>query len=392
MSRKIKVLLIDDDEKVHEIVRQTLPEEDFDLRMEKETLPGLREVLRFRPDLILLDYILPEISGMDALRELKGHALTKDMPVIIMSSANNPEIIEGFYHLGAIDYINKPIVPRILREKIRSIIGNLKIIERGVNEEIRTHLVGLFGVKGGVGTSTIAANVALFLAQSSADENRKVLLIDNNCYYSSAKFFFDIKKGDSLYSLLEENPFDLDEDYIFQRLTQVTENFYVLPSIEKMGQFELVHEEEFSAVMHILSTHFDYILIDMDHSFSESNLFIFEHAENVILVTNTTIHSLQNLHDTIATLTRVGIDKNKLAFILNEVDRGDKINVDDLVKFIGIICLSGLRKYPEKYLAAEENRIPVSAIPRSPVALEYKKLVESIIQMSPSVITTGVST
>jgi pilus assembly protein CpaE len=322
---------------------------------------------------------------MDALREMKSHSLTKDIPVIVMSTANNPEIIEGFYQLGAIDFINKPIVPRILREKIRSIIGNLKILERTANQDFNTHLIGLFGVKGGVGTSTIAANTALSLAQSIADENKKVLLIDNHCYYSSTKFFFDVKKSDCLYQLLEENPFDLDEDFLFQRLTQVNDNLYVMPSIEKMGQFELVQEEEFSAVMHVLSTHFDYILVDMDHSFSESNMFIFEYAETCVLITNTSIHSLQNLHDTISTLSRIGIDKNKLFFILNQVERNEKMNVDELVKYIGVVCLGTFRKYPEKYLAAEENRVPVAALPRSPVAPEYNKLVQAIIEMSPAV-------
>jgi MinD-like ATPase involved in chromosome partitioning or flagellar assembly/CheY-like chemotaxis protein len=384
MSRKIKVLAIDDDEKVLDIVRQTLTEDEFELRLETETRDGMREVLRFRPDLILLDYILPEISGMDALREMKEHNLTKDIPVIIMSTSNDPNVIEGFYQLGAIDFINKPIVPRILREKIRSIIGNLKIIERGIREEIDTQFIGFFGVKGGVGASTVAANTALFLAQSIADEGKRVLLMDNNCYYSSVRFFFDVKKADCLYHLLEENPFDLDEEFLFNRFTQVTDNLFVMPSIERMGQFELVREEEFAAVMYIISAHFDYILVDMDHSFSESNLFIMENASSILLITNTNMHSLQNLNNTVGTLKRIGIDRDKLALILNGVERGDKIDEEELMRFVGVVCLASFRSYPEKYEAAEESRIPVVALPRSPAAPEYKKFVQAIIEMTPA--------
>ena len=165
MGRKLRILLIEDDEKIHKLVREALPEDEFELRMAVETRAGLHEVLRFSPDLILLDYILPEISGMDAIRELKSHQLSKNIPVVVISTGGNQNVIESFYKLGAIDFINKPLIPRILREKIRSLSSNMRLLQQGT-ARANGNIIGFFGVKGGVGTSTVATNSALLLATS----------------------------------------------------------------------------------------------------------------------------------------------------------------------------------------------------------------------------------
>jgi pilus assembly protein CpaE len=381
MARKLRVLLIDDDEEVYKIVRGTLTADEFITRAERDTRTGLREVLRFYPDLILLDYILPEVSGLDALKELKSHHLTKEIPVVVLSTASSHDVVESFYQLGAIDFINKPIIPRILREKIRSLAGNLHLIERSP-QPVAGHLIGFLGVKGGTGTSTVAVNTAILLAKAVADEGQRVLLLDTNGFNSSIRYTFDVKEGASLFNLLNEHPFDLDEDYLLSTLTQVTESFYLLPSAEKMGQFEMVREDDFSVLMYILSNYFDYIIVDMDRSFSDANLFILENADSVMLVTNTTRPSLQNLHETVETLRRIGIEKSKLALVLNGFERGEKINGEELRRFVGVPCLGTFRNYPDKYMAAEESRLPATAVPRSPAIAEYNSFVKTILDMS----------
>ncbi len=381
MDRKLRVLVIDDDEEVQRTIRDTLPKEEFELKGELEIYAGLREVLRFNPDLLILDYILPEQSGMDALKELKSHHLTKDLPVLVLSSAGNPGVIESFYQLGAMDFISKPIVPRILREKIRSLAENMHLKERP-RRHATGEIIGFLGVKGGVGTSTVAANTALLLAQEIASDGKKVLLVDTSSFYSSLKSMFEIKDGRSMFTLIQEHPFDLDKDYLFQRLTQVTDNFYLLPSVEKMGQFETVREEDFSVVMYILANHFDYIFIDMDRSFSDANLFILENADSIMLVTNTTRPSLQNLHDTVETFMRIGIDRGKLGLVLNGFERGEKIKGEELLRFVGVASLVTFKSLPEKYRPAEESRIPAAAVPRSPVTAEYRSFVETILEIS----------
>jgi len=385
MDRKLKILLIDDDEKIHEVVRDTLPDDEFELETALESREGLHEVLRFSPDLILLDYILPEISGMDALRELKSHKLTKKIPVLVLSSAGNQDIVESFYQLGAIDFIDKPIIPRILREKIRSLSTNMDLLQRNINRA-GGNIVGFFGAKGGVGTSTVATNSGLLLSKMADDEERTVLLMDVDKFSSSLRYSFDVRSGATLFDLMQEHPFDLDGEYMLQSLTSVSDNLSVMPSSNKLGQLEQGNVDDFAVVMQIVTTCFDHVIVDMDNSFSDINLWLFEHAANIMIVTTTARSSLQNLHGTVETLLRIGIDRNKLGLVLNRFDPRDKINEDELLKFVGIPCLGTFRNHPEKYIEAEENSIPIAALTRSPATAEYKKFAEVLIDLAPSAV------
>lgn len=382
MGRKLRILLIEDDEKIHKLVREALPEDEFELRMAVETRAGLHEVLRFSPDLILLDYILPEISGMDAIRELKSHQLSKNIPVVVISSGGNQNVIESFYQLGAIDFISKPLIPRILREKIRSLSSNMRLLQQG-SARANGNIIGLFGVKGGVGTSTVATNSALLLAKAVEEEGRSVLLMDASKFSSPIRYFFEVRESTSLCNLMREHPFDLDRDYLYEVLINVSDNLFLLPSAEKLGHLELGQVEDFAVVMHILASAFDYIIVDMDMSFSDSNLWLFENAGTLLLVTNTTRSSLQNLHDTVETLLRIGIDRGKLGLVLNGYDRGERVNEEELMRFVGIPCLGSFRGYPEKYHDAEESRMPVVAVTRSPAIAEYKEFVDTLLDLSP---------
>ena len=382
MGRKLRILLIEDDEKIHKLVREALPEDEFELRMALETRAGLHEVLRFSPDLILLDYILPEISGMDAIRELKSHQLSKNIPVVVISSGGNQNVIESFYQLGAIDFINKPLIPRILREKIRSLSTNMRLLQRST-ARANGNIIGFFGVKGGVGTSTVATNSALFLAKAVEEDGSSVLLMDASKFSSPIRHFFEVNEGTSLCNLMREHPFDLDRDYLYEVLISVSDNLFLLPSAEKLGHLELGQVEDFAVVMHILASAFDYIIVDMDMSLSDSNLWLFENAGTLLLVTNTTRSSLQNLHDTVETLLRIGIDRSKLGLVLNGYDRGEKVDEEELMKFVGVPCLGSFRSYPDKYHDAEESRMPVVAVTRSPAIAEYKKFVDTLLDLSP---------
>ena len=381
MDRKLRVLLIDDDEKIHEVVRETLLDEEFELRTALESREGLQEVLRFNPDLILLDYILPEISGMDALRELKAHRLTKNIPVVIMSSAGNPDIIESFYQLGAIDFIDKPITPRILREKIRSLSTNMNLLQRSINGA-SGNIIGFFGVKGGVGASTVATNSGLLLSKMADEEKRNVLLMDVSKFASSLRFLFDVKGGATLFDLMQEHPFDLDVDYMLKSLMHVSDSLSVMPSSDRLGQLEQGNVDDFAVVMQVVTNCYDLVIVDMDNSFSDTNLWLFEHAANIMIVTSTSRSSLQNLHGTVETLLRIGIDQNKLGLVLNRFDPRDKITKDELLKFVGVPCLGTFRNHPEKYREAEENNILIATLTRSPATAEYKKFVEVLIDLA----------
>lgn len=107
-DKKNTILIVDDDANIINLLAKRLTQEGFDVLSTKDGKSGIEIASSKIPDIILLDLLMPEISGKDVLRELKNNPDTAGIPVIIVSAvADTEDKIDGL-SLGANDYIVKP--------------------------------------------------------------------------------------------------------------------------------------------------------------------------------------------------------------------------------------------------------------------------------------------
>lgn len=104
---KQRIVLIEDDEFLSEVLYSELTEAGFEVFAAFDGKEGLKQVKEKKPDLVLLDLILPEKSGFEVLEELKKSPETEKIPVIILSLLGEDEDIKRGLKLGALDYIVK---------------------------------------------------------------------------------------------------------------------------------------------------------------------------------------------------------------------------------------------------------------------------------------------
>jgi DNA-binding response OmpR family regulator len=105
--KKQKILMIDEDPFLRKIYRNKFLKSGFEFIEATNGVEGLSKVLSEKPDLILLDIILPRKNGFDVLIELKKNPATKDIPVIILSNLGQETDIKRGLSLGAQDYLVK---------------------------------------------------------------------------------------------------------------------------------------------------------------------------------------------------------------------------------------------------------------------------------------------
>ena len=119
---KITILAVDDVALNLLLVKKILQRYNFRIRTADSGVKALEEVAAEKPDLILLDILMPGIDGFEVLSRLKADWNTKDIPVIILSALNSNKDIVRAYEMGAKDYITKPI---IMEKLINSVARNL---------------------------------------------------------------------------------------------------------------------------------------------------------------------------------------------------------------------------------------------------------------------------
>jgi len=118
------ILIIEDDKFLRELIIQKLLKENFEVSEAIDGEEGIKKIKEEKPDLILLDLILPGIDGFEVLSRMKEDPALASIPVIILSNLGQKEDVERGLKLGAVDYLIKAhFTPGEIIEKIKT---NLK--------------------------------------------------------------------------------------------------------------------------------------------------------------------------------------------------------------------------------------------------------------------------
>ncbi|MGH7732086.1 MAG: response regulator [Candidatus Eiseniibacteriota bacterium] len=116
------VMVIEDEKEIRELIRYNLERAGFRVHMISDGEEAIRQVFASRPDLVVLDLMLPGRSGLEVLREIREEPTTRDLPVLVLTarSAEMDKLL-GFEH-GADDYLTKPFSPRELVARLRALL------------------------------------------------------------------------------------------------------------------------------------------------------------------------------------------------------------------------------------------------------------------------------
>jgi two-component system phosphate regulon response regulator PhoB len=122
----VAVLLAEDDADIRDLVTFTLREAGYEVRAFEDGLSALASARDNRPDLAVLDIMMPGMSGLDACRELRADPATSEVPIILLTArAQEPDIETGFA-VGADDYIVKPFSPRELASRVHAVLARIQ--------------------------------------------------------------------------------------------------------------------------------------------------------------------------------------------------------------------------------------------------------------------------
>ena len=121
MTPKKTILIIEDDKFLRELIARKLFEEDYGVSEAIDGEEGMKKIKEEKPDLILLDLILPGIDGFEVLARMKEDPVLAAIPVIILSNLGQKDDVEKGLKLGAIDYLIKAhFTPGEIIEKIKT--------------------------------------------------------------------------------------------------------------------------------------------------------------------------------------------------------------------------------------------------------------------------------
>lgn len=122
----MKILVVDDEENIRKLVHYNLILDGYDVIMAVDGKEGLEKAIQEKPDLILLDIMMPEMDGLEVCSRLKKNPETRDIPIFMLSAKGQMQDLEDAFEVGADNYITKPFDVDKLSEIIQFKLNKMK--------------------------------------------------------------------------------------------------------------------------------------------------------------------------------------------------------------------------------------------------------------------------
>lgn len=131
------ILVVDDEEDILELVSYNLIREGYHVSCVETGEKAIKSAVSDQPDLIVLDLMLPGLSGLDVTREIRRDQRCAHIPIIMLTAKGEEADVVAGLNMGADDYVTKPFSPKILNARIKAVVRRkLEVAEENEDEEI----------------------------------------------------------------------------------------------------------------------------------------------------------------------------------------------------------------------------------------------------------------
>ena len=127
MKESLKILIVDDDLDIIEILKYNLNNSGYFVKSANNGIKAIKKAKKFLPDIILMDVMMPEMTGIEACSEIRKIDQLRNTIIIFLSARSEDYTQISAYDAGADDYISKPVKPKILLKKISNIAKKIKL-------------------------------------------------------------------------------------------------------------------------------------------------------------------------------------------------------------------------------------------------------------------------
>jgi pilus assembly protein CpaE len=283
-----------------------------------------------QPDLLIIELNQDPETHLNKITSFLDK--TEDTQIFIVSEKSDPEILIKALRIGIKEFLPFPLQPKAIEDALK------RFKERQAKIEQKKHgspgkIFSVVGSKGGVGTTTIAVNLATTIALKQKIPS--VALLDMNIVFGEVPVFLDMSPkrhwGD-----ITKNIERLDEVFLSNILSEHSTGVQVLPSPRYLDSQPSPTPPIMEALLELMKRTYDYIIIDLGQSMNDTALRILKMSELVHIVAIQSLPCLSNTNRLIKSMVEFGfVEKESINIVLNRYFKKGAIPLDSVEKGIG---------------------------------------------------------
>jgi len=307
-----KILIIDADVASRNFLARNLLGQKYEVIQAGSGKEGLIYAWRDRPDLAVIDPTITDITGEELARKLKQDARTANMPLIALSSDPGVARIKSCLEAGFSEYITKSgQAVSMLEEVVNRLLGiSGALVKQG------GLLMVFLSAKGGTGTSSICANIAMSIGQNQPEA--RVVVVDMVLPIGSIAPIVGYEGSQNIVTVAEMSPEDAAPEFFRDKLIECTPwHFNLLAGSPDPESSNHLKTGRIWDIISALKESYDYVLIDIGRSLSKITLPLIQHADLNILVVSTDISTVSLTKPILGYMKSKGVNMNSVFALLN---------------------------------------------------------------------------
>lgn len=356
------ILIVDDNKLNLKLATAVLEKEGYKTSTAINGYEALAKATDQPPDLAILDIMMPDMDGYELCQRMRENPTLKNMPIIILTALSSVEDRLKAFEVGADDFLSKPFIPAELVARVNVLFRHIRSGAVQVQEQ-SAYKIAVFSLRGGVGVSTLATNLAAGLTQLWNIEDA---LLDLALVNGQSALMFDLPLRNT-WSDLGNIPVDeLDISVINQVMLRHSCGTHILAAPRHAADADLISGEKAQRVIDILEKKYPYLIFDLPHDFAETTIAALDSADKILLLLSPEMASIRTAGMALKVFDDLDYPEEKTDLVLNwnfknqglpksEIETALKKEIKIVMPFIENTMVTAITMGKPPILAAEEK-------------------------------------
>lgn len=372
-----RILIVDDDLDSLKLIGLMLQRQGYEIIVANSGAQALGKAQAEEPNLIILDIMMPDMDGYEVCRRLRQNPATEPIPIIMFTAKSAVDDKVAGFEAGADDYLTKPTHPAELASRVKAVLARSAAQRRAGSD--RAHAIGFVGAKGGVGTTTLALNVAASLAQRES-----TILADFRPGQSTLGLALGAARSTGMANLLSRPPGELSARAVENELVHHASGLRLLLSSARPKETQMnVSPDTAAAIVEHLRALARFVLLDLGAGLTRLTVRLLDELDHLTLAVEPNRIALMLAREVINEIEQHGFTRARMLVVLvNRTQSGLQVPWQEAEEMLEHEMTAIISPMPELAFQADEVTTPLILLqPTSIAATQYSKLAEALVHV-----------
>jgi len=371
-----KILIVDDDVDSLKLIGLMLQRHGYTVVAANSGKQALAKADTERPELIILDWMMPDLSGIDVLKQLKSNVNTKDIPTIMFTAKTLIDDKVVAFEGGADDYLTKPTHPAELASRVRAILARSEAQQR-TKKTNRGLAIGVLGTKGGVGTTSLTVNLAAALLN---DEQSQPIVADFRLGVGTMGLLLGFGRSQGMSQVLQLSPNEITASSVEGHLIQHQTGLRALVSSVRPLEIQQTFEIDSAiAIINVMRELGRPAFFDLGYGYNQVTARLQKEMDKLIVIVEPNSAALTMAREVIHEISQVGGAGRVNLVVLNRSQSSLQTPWQQVEDVVGLDIKAIIAAAPELAYQATEAGMPMVLLqPGAVVSSQMIKLAQEV--------------